>query len=207
MKLTRSCLVAAGMALLAVQAPAADLSFSVLSAAPGAYTAPVYATPDAARAYSYTGSSNHALAPLGASGNYLSLERDGVATVELHGASSYSFLWGSPDTYNFIDVATSDGNVRFGGSDLATLGGFSANGSNANTSLLTITAAPGETLDSITFRSSGVAFEVAEAAVSVTAVPEAGTSALMLVGLGLLAACGRRRSTGSGGTRGQATAG
>lgn len=197
MNVTRSCLVAATLALLGSHAPAADLSFSALSAPPGSYAAPLYSTPDATLAYSFSGSSpNRSLAPLGANGDYLSLQKGGIATVDLHGAASYSFLWGSPDAHNFIDIVTSDGNVRFGGGDLAALRGFSANGDNANTSLLTITAAAGVTIDSITFRSSGIAFELAEAAVAVTAVPETGTSALMLVGLAALAACARRRSIG-----------
>jgi len=196
MDVTRSSLVAAAMALVALQAPAAPLSFSALAAVPGSYAAPLYATPDAALAYSYSGSSGRSLAPLGARGNYLSLQRGGVATVDLHGATSFSFLWGSPDAHNFIDIATSDGNVRFAGSDLADLRGFAANGDNANASLFNITAATGVTIDSITFRSGGIAFELAQAEAAVTAVPEAGTSALMLIGLVALGGCARRRSTG-----------
>jgi len=196
MDVQRSSLIAVALALVAMQAPAAALSFSALAAAPGGYASPLYDTSDAALAYSYSGSSSRSLAPLGAGGSYLSLQRGGVATVELHGATSYSFLWGSPDAHNFIDIATSDGNVRFGGTDLAALRGFAANGDNSHASLFTIAAAAGVTIDSITFRSGGIAFELAVAETAVAAVPETGTSALMLVGLAALAGCARRRTSG-----------
>lgn len=197
MNVTRSSVLASALALAATQTTAAELlSFGVLAAPTGSYAAPLYQTPDAVLAYSYSGSSSKSLSPLGASGDYLSLQKGGVATVDLDGAASYSFLWGSPDFHNFIDIATSDGTVHFGGRDLAELGGFAPNGNNANTSLLKITAAQGVTIDSITFRSAGIAFELAEAEAAVTAVPESGTSALLLVGLGALATRARRRSAG-----------
>lgn len=172
---------------------AADLSFSAGATAPGDYAAPVFTTPDATRAFATSGSSGVSLAPVAATASYLSLQKDGVATVDLHGAVSYSFLWGSPDAHNFIDVVTSGADFTFGGADLAALTGLGANGDNAHTSLFTITAAAGVTLESITFRAGGIAFELAEALTPITAVPEPQTYAFMLTGLAGLGLVARRR--------------
>ena len=196
MKLSTPRLAASVLALAAVGAQAADLSFSAAAAAPGDYAAPVFTTPDATRAFAFTGSSGISMAPLGATGSYLSVQRGGEATVDLHGATSYTFLWGSPDTHNFIDVVTSGDDFSFGGADLAGLLGFTAGGLNANTSLFTITAAAGITLESIRFRAGGIAFELAEALTPVTAVPEPRTHALMLAGLSVLGFALRRRRGG-----------
>lgn len=177
----------------ALQAQAADISFSAAAAAPGDYVAPVFTTPDATRAFATSGSSGISLAPVAVTASYLSLQKDGVATVDLHGAGAYSFVWGSPDLHNFIDVVTSGADFTFGGAELAGLTGLAANGDNAHSSLFTITAAAGVTLESITFRAGGIAFELAEAVTSVTAVPEPQTYALMLAGLAGLGLVARRR--------------
>jgi hypothetical protein len=193
MKLSIAPLAASALALGVLGAQAADVSFSAGAAAPGDYAAPTFTTPDATRAFAFTGSSGIALAPVGATGSYLSVQRGGEATVDLHGATSYSFLWGSPDTHNFIDVVTSGDDFSFGGADLGSLLGFTADGLNANTSLFTITAAAGVTLESIRFRAGGIAFELAEALTPVTSVPEPRTQALMLAGLSVLGLAARRR--------------
>lgn len=193
MNVRTPCYAVLLLAFAALQAQAADVSFSAAAAAPGNYVAPVFTTPHATRAFATSGSSGISLAPVAVTASYLSLQKDGVATVDLHGAGAYSFVWGSPDLHNFIDVVTSGADFTFGGADLAGLIGAAANGDNAHSSLFTITAAAGVTLESITFRSGGVAFELAEAVTSVTAVPEPQTYALMLAGLAGLGLVVRRR--------------
>ncbi len=136
---------------------------------------------------------NVRLAPLTLSETdlYSVITTGGVATLEFAGGvSSFSFLWGSPDDYNFLDIVTNDGSgMTFGGADLGVLSNpdFMANGNNANTRLFTIGTNDGTLINSITFRSDGVAFEVA------AAIPEPSTYALMIAGLAAVGFVARRR--------------
>jgi hypothetical protein len=91
--------------------------------------------------------------------------------------TSFTFLWGSPDSYNSV----TDGTVTVTGSTFS-----SGAGNNAETTLYTFFDALGFT--SLTFSTTGIAFEVA-----VAAVPEPQTYAMMLAGLGVLAFLARRR--------------
>ncbi|MBA2722646.1 MAG: PEP-CTERM sorting domain-containing protein [Methylibium sp.] len=136
------------------------------------------------------------LAPLTLSGTdpYSVISTGGSATIAFGtGVSSFSFLWGSPDTYNFLDIATNDLLLpfTFSGSDLGVLANpdFTANGNNANTRLFTIGTNDGTLIESITFRSDGVAFEVA------AAIPEPSTYALMIAGLAAVGFVARRRKS------------
>jgi hypothetical protein len=157
----------------------AQLSFMDAAVVPAAYSAPVFTTTDPTLAYDATDSIvNVRLAPMGTT-DYLVVTTGGSAVVDLGGASSFSFLWGSPDVYNSISVLTSSGTETFTGTDFATTFGLTANGNNANTRWVTLTGAAGQTLDSITFASAGVAFELAVT----TPVPEPENYALLLAGL------------------------
>lgn len=122
---------------------------------------------------------------------YSVISTGGSATISFsEGVTAFSFLWGSPDTYNFLDIATNDGApVTFSGADLGVLSNpdFAANGNNANSRLFTIGTNGGTLINSITFRSHGIAFEVA------AAIPEPGTYALMLAGLAAVGFVVRRR--------------
>lgn len=173
--------LAAALATLAFAAHAsATLSFSESIAGPGSFAAPIFTTGTPALAYTATDSlADTRLAPLGTTASYLIVSTGGSASVSLSGASSFSFLWGSPDLFNSILIATSTGLEAFTGFDLQTLFGVAANGDNANTRWFSLSGAPGQTLDSITFSSSGIAFEVAVT----SPVPEPESYALLLAGL------------------------
>jgi hypothetical protein len=92
--------------------------------------------------------------------------------------TSYTFLWGSPDSYNSV----SDGKVSVSGSSLG-----SGSGNNADTTLYTFLDLSGFT--TLTFKTTGIAFELA----TVSPVPEPGTYALLLAGLGVVGFSTRRR--------------
>ncbi len=149
------------------------------------FAAPSFTTPDGALAYETTGSvPNLSLQPLGSSGTYLAVSTGGSATIDLGGVTSFSFLWGSPDATNMINI---DG-ANFSGFGLL---GATANSNNANTQWVTVTAAEGDLdgLNSFTITTNQIAFEMAVAA----PVPEPETYALMLAGLGAMAFVARRR--------------
>ena len=179
MKFTKALLFSA--ALIASVGANAQSFNSVAAPAFGDYAAPIFTTPDASLAYTTTGSApNVNLAPTGATGTYLAVSKGGSATIDLDGATSFSFLWGSPDPTNTITI---DG-VSFTGTFLL---GAAANSSNANSVWATFTDLDG--MDSFTITTGQVAFEMAVA----NPVPEPETYALMLAGLGAVAFVARRR--------------
>jgi hypothetical protein len=156
-------------------------SFSFSAPVDGDYAAPIFTTATPALAMEVTGSvPNLYLQPMGSSGTYLAVSTGGSATIDLGGATSFSFLWGSPDQTNKITI---DG-VDFTG--LGLLGG-TANSSNVNTKWVTVTDESG--MSSFKITTGQIAFEMAVAA----PVPEPETYALMLAGLGAMAFVARRR--------------
>ena len=92
--------------------------------------------------------------------------------------TSFTFLWGSPDSYNRV----TDGTVSITGSSFS-----SGTGNNAESTLYTFVDALGFT--SLTFSTTGVAFEIATAQ-----VPEPMPFALLLAGLGTVGFLARRRA-------------
>ncbi len=190
MNLLKPLLVAAA-ALAASQAHAVSTFTYTYTAVPvGSYTAPSFT--DGTMASVQTTSKSWAyLQPQGTTGAYLvvsgSSGSSGSATIDTHDLTSYSFVWGSPDTFNDVTVYDTDGTTaQYSGSNLASQFGLKANGNNAETGLFTITATQGS-IDHVVLQSSGVAFEIA------APVPEPETYALMLGGLGALAFVSRRR--------------
>jgi hypothetical protein len=138
--------------------------------------------------------------PPGSKGNFLSVGtsggQTGPITVDLSAmpASYYGFLWGSPDGYNH--VAFYDGNTllkSLSGSDVF-VAPYPANGFQGafpNGQYFNAFAGPGEQITKVIFRSAGNAFETDNHAV--IAVPEPGSFALLLAGLGALGFMAKRR--------------
>jgi len=93
--------------------------------------------------------------------------------------TSFTFLWGSPDSYNLV----TDGTVSVTGSSFS-----SGTGNNTESTFYTFVDALGFT--SLTFSTTGVAFEIASAQ-----VPEPMPFALVLAGLGTVGFLARRRAT------------
>jgi hypothetical protein len=179
MKLQKT-LIAAALLVLAAQA-SATATFSSMAAAAGNYAAPVFTTITPADAYVATTSVNFVrLAPLFDTGSFLVVNPGGSATINLAGAKSFSFLWGSPDATNMINI---DGQMFTG---LGLLGA-TANSANSNTRWATFTS--DVAMNSFTITTNQIAFEMAVA----NPVPEPETYALMLGGLGALAFVARRR--------------
>ena len=115
----------------------------------------------------------------------------GAATVTFATPTAFaSFLWGSPDTYNTLDVTTSVASYSYTSADFALV----ANGNQNFASYLGFNATGGETILSMTFKSPATnAFEASN--FSVTPVPEPETYALMLAGLGAIGFVTRRRKS------------
>jgi len=184
MKFGKTLLV---VAALAASAAANAQSFST-GVGPGSYAAPIPADVSPAGSFSIQSTSvpNVYLAPLGDSSTFLVVNPGFAATIDLHGVTSFSFLWGSPDPSNAVSF---NGGAFMTGSDI--FGGV-ANSSNANTQWITFTAdeASGP-LNTLTIKTGQIAFEMAVAA----PVPEPETYALMLAGLGAMAFVARRRKS------------
>lgn len=148
-----------------------------------------------------TGSfSGLAAQPFGSTGNYWTLGPSDGATglMNLAGFSAIKaigFLWGSVDTYNWVDVLGRDGSVlkTFNGVDVA----MSPNGSWTTPVMnpyatITISGADRANIGGLRFRSDGNAFEMDNFAIG--AVPEPATWALFVLGFGALGGAMRRRS-------------
>jgi hypothetical protein len=115
-----------------------------------------------------------------------------MATVTFLLPTSYfGFWWGSPDTYNMLEITSSAGTKTITGDDVSTLLGSTANGDRAKGMYLNIAAGAGETLTKVVFKSATNAFETDNH--MVVAVPEPSTYAAMGAGLGLLGFVASRR--------------
>ena len=115
----------------------------------------------------------------------------GDATLTLPTGTTYvSFLWGSPDTYNTLTVNTDAGSLAF---TAAALGILPVAGSQIQANYVNFTPTGAATaITSLVFSSPNTnAFEIS----NVTAVPEPGTYAMLLAGLGALGVVARRRRT------------
>lgn len=120
---------------------------------------------------------------LGPRGNnvapYTSVEGGGFASYKLGLANALTFVWGTPDTYNFLDF-------YLGSALVDTVGGFGS-GSNVGAPTATVTNINGGLFDRVVFRSDQIAFEYDSVSVSAVPVPAAGGLLMLaLGGLGLL---------------------
>jgi hypothetical protein len=151
-------------------------------------------------AFFQTNASGITARPPGSIGNFLSVGisrgQYGPIVVNLMDAPAgyYGFLWGSPDRYNHVDFYDDETLLKsLSGSDVFA-NPNPANGSQRafpNGQYFNAFAGPGEQITSVVFRSTSNAFETDNHAV--TAVPEPGTYALTLVGLGALGFMAKRR--------------
>lgn len=132
-----------------------------------------------------------ALAPQGSSGSFWSIDpstSSGLISFSKD-IASLSFLWGSPDSYNAFSYTTNLGTYS--------VTPFASGGNNGDTRFLTLTAGEGEVIKSLSFGTTGYAFEV-DSLRYIAAVPEPGTWAMMALGFagigGALRSQRRRRS-------------
>lgn len=118
----------------------------------------------------------------------------GSATLNLGaGTKGVSFLWGSVDTYNSVQINTTAGSQTFTNSSL----GLTADQDWYKASYVNfMVSSPATSITSINFLSTGTAFEVANVK-TVTAVPEPGTYAMLLCGLAGVGFASRRRRAAS----------
>jgi PEP-CTERM motif len=103
--------------------------------------------------------------------------------------SSFSFDWGSVDTYNSINIFTSNGNYTVNGSDLPPANG---NQNDFGTNFrFTAQFDVATDLQAIEFVSTRNSFEFDN--VSIAAVPEPATWAFMIFGFGAIGGAMRRQ--------------
>lgn len=127
------------------------------------------------------------------SDSYLSVLNNGFATINFAGTNSVRFDWGSIDNFNKLTVLLAGGLET-----VITPGGNFTNDANGNqiamntNGLFTINAGVGETIVGLKLQSTGNSFEIDN--LSVAAVPEPATWAMMFGGLGLVGGLMRRRS-------------
>ena len=130
------------------------------------------------------------LQPLADKTNYIFAQADGTVVLTLPTAvTSLTIYWGSPDTYNTVDLGNGD---AFTGTLFASTFSVAANGNNANSRWVTITDTTA--FKTVTLGSTSPAFEFDMAG---STVPETSTWAMMVLGfLGLGYAAFRRTAKG-----------
>lgn len=122
------------------------------------------------------------------SGDFLGIQ-NGTYTINLPtGTTMLSFLVGTLDSYNTVQLITSTGSYVLNGAGIA--GGMIALGGGTGGSV-TYTFAPGETLLSAIFSSDTKSFEIDSIA---SATPEPATWGMMILGFGLAGGAMRRRT-------------
>ena len=149
--------------------------------------------------------------PFGSTGNYYavgpSTQSPGTVLFGLPGIAQVSFIWGSIDQYNSLTFTDAAGNplgaaYTFTGTYIASLIPALANGnrSSANTNPIVTFLFGGSDIGLIggmQLTSQFNAFEIDDIAIT-SGVPEPGTWAMMLLGLGVVGFAVRRRKSAQG---------
>ena len=142
--------------------------------------------------------------PLGSTGNYWAIgpSNGGTGFLDLSSfsaISAISFLWGSADAFNWLDVLDRGGAVlaTFNGLDVAAgaNGSWTAESGNPLASL-SITGADRTNIGGLRLRATNNAFEVDNFAIG--AIPEPATWAMLVLGFGVLGGAMRGRSRKAG---------
>jgi len=178
----KKALVAASLAVMALQANAVSIAFAPAPLT-GNYVAPTFLAGSTGTVE--TGSIGGVrLAPLGVGETtpYGVVTLEQFANLDLGTGPTFTFLWGSPDISNTIEI----NDEVFTGASL--LGVTAANnGLNSNSLLVTISDFGTSPIARLT--TGQIAFELAVPA----PIPEPETYALMLAGLGVVGFMARRR--------------
>ena len=118
--------------------------------------------------------------------SYFALANGGFMDIVLtHAANSLSFLWGSPDSFNYVQVFLNDAT-----SMIFSRGNIPMVSSGLASNYVTFGATAGTKITSVNFSTSGTAFEFSNIRPSEVPVPAGG--ALLLAGLAGVAALRRR---------------
>lgn len=147
----------------------------------------------------FTGTDGNHAAPPGDTTRYLSAgissdQHSPVTATFAGGLSYFGFYMGSPDTYNSVQYNfTNSASITMSGSDLAALAGNQPNGDQSVGMYINAFAGSGNRISSVSFSSTSNAFETDNHAL-ISAVPEPGTYAMLLAGLGLMGFMLRRKT-------------
>jgi len=134
----------------------------------------------------------NAATPVGDTSNFLAIYAGGVETIQ-NAANAYNTLslyWGTPDSFNAIDLLDAAGNSIYSitGADVAGLSGMTSG-------LVSLTSS--QSFYGAKFSSSSSAFEldnIGFSNTSASAVPEPASWAMMMIGFGAMGYAMRRRS-------------
>jgi hypothetical protein len=148
----------------------------------------------------YSGSTGTRAQPSGSTGGYAAVgpgNTETSATLDLSSfglISSITFLWGSIDTFNVLDVLGTSTSFNGGSMGVAPATGDQSNPNSNRLVTLTFTGADRAAVTGLTFSAiSENAFEFDNVNVVSAAVPEAATWAMFIGGFGLTGAAMRRR--------------
>jgi hypothetical protein len=140
-------------------------------------------------------SSSNGAQPFGTTGNYLSVLGGGTENVSFSDRSSFSFFWGSIDTFNTIVVHQTGGvNTTYTGLDISNM--FGPVVKSTGCQVLTdcnryfTFASVANDITGFSISSSSNSFELT----NISAVPEASTWAMMILGFLGLGFLGYRKS-------------
>ncbi|MCW6532357.1 PEPxxWA-CTERM sorting domain-containing protein [Sphingomonas sp. MMSM20] len=140
---------------------------------------------------------NNARPAFGSTGNFAAIRANGSYTVNFGPTNLFSFVLGSLDSYNSLNLLLADGSsVSYAGGEI--IGGLSyASGNRTSATsngVVTYNANGGPQIVGATFMSGKSSFEIDNLA---AAVPEPSTWAMMIFGFGAIGGAMRHRRRGA----------